>query len=170
MTSFYPHTTYAEDQPQAHQILYLHVIRAASMMGSAIGLLTAPASLAVSRYRHGTPFTSSTLIPQLLRHSGRGLIIGSFAGGLMTWGRMLGREEIEWQDRSWRLQENKGQVDTDKWIMGTSVAGAAAGLLATRRGAVPLGSGQAVLGGAGVGTASGVGYMIASFAREQKPA
>jgi hypothetical protein len=38
---------------------------------------------------------------------------------------MRGREEIEWKDRSWRLLENPGQVETDDW----TVVGAGAGAL-----------------------------------------
>ncbi|KAF2116755.1 hypothetical protein BDV96DRAFT_645166 [Lophiotrema nucula] len=170
MTSLFPHPPYAEDQPQSHAILYLHVARAAAMGGSFIGVTTAPASLLVSRYRHQTPFNFSTLAPRLLRHSGRGLAIGAVAGGLMTYGRMMGREEIEWQDRSWRLLENKGEVYTDWWTIDTAAIGAVAGLVAARRGAIPLGAGTAALGGAGLGMATGVGYMISTYARGRTPA
>lgn len=31
--------------------------------------------------------------------------------------RMWGREEIEWQDRSWRLLENKGQVEWEEAVV-----------------------------------------------------
>jgi len=44
-------------------------------------------------------------------------------------GRMWGRSEIEWQDRSWRLLENKGQLECDDWTypaMGLSAVGAVA--------------------------------------------
>lgn len=43
--------------------------------------------------------------------------------------RMYGRSDIEWQDRSWRLLENKGQLECDDWTyagMGLSVLGAVA--------------------------------------------
>jgi hypothetical protein len=43
---------------------------------------------------------------------------------------MWGREKIEWQDRSWRLLENKGQVECDDWTYAGVAAGAA--VLATR--------------------------------------
>jgi hypothetical protein len=32
-------------------------------------------------------------------------------------GRMWGREDIEWKDRSWRLMENKGQLETEYDIL-----------------------------------------------------
>jgi len=47
--------------------------------------------------------------------------------------RMRGREEIEWQDRSWRLLENKGQVECDDWTYGGMALGAIASV--TKRGA-----------------------------------
>lgn len=34
-------------------------------------------------------------------------------GALAVTGRMYGREEIEWQDRAWRLLENQGQNKQD---------------------------------------------------------
>lgn len=89
----------------------------------------------------------------------------------MTWGRMSGKEEIEWQDRAWRIQENKGEVDTDWWVLGGGSVGAVGGgLLAARRGQIPVGVGKAVLGGAGLGMATGFPYMISTFARGRKPA
>ena len=38
-------------------------------------------------------------------------------------GRMKGREEVEWQDRSWRLLGNRGQQELDLWGYGGGVAG-----------------------------------------------
>jgi hypothetical protein len=70
---------------------------------------------------------------------------------------MRGREEIEWQDRSWRLLENKGQLECDDW----TYPGMAVGLA----GVIGSGSAKAlgwrgVLGGAGVGSVVGMmGYM-----------
>ena len=70
---------------------------------------------------------------------------------------MWGREEIEWKDRSWRLLENKGQVECDDWTYPGMVAGLA--------GVLGSGSGRAmgwrgVVGGAGLGSVLGmVGYM-----------
>lgn len=75
---------------------------------------------------------------------------------------MQGREEIEWQDRSWRLLESKGQVECDWWILDGAVVGAVAGVLAARKGRIPVGTGmgKAALGGTGIGVSSGVlGYM-----------
>lgn len=83
---------------------------------------------------------------------------------------MRGREEIEWQDRSWRLLENRGEVDTDWESVAAAGGGAAAGTLAARRGVLPLKIGQAALGGAGVGSSSGVLFMIATYVAGRKPA
>ena len=71
---------------------------------------------------------------------------------------MWGREEIEWKDRSWRLLENKGQIEVDTWgYLGIGVGGAA--LLATRglRGA----GWEMGVGSLGLGVTCGViGYMV----------
>jgi hypothetical protein len=67
---------------------------------------------------------------------------------------MRGREEIEWQDRSWRLLENEGQLETDDW----TVVGAGAGAIL---GANVAGLGwRGPVGGMGLGTVGGMlGYM-----------
>lgn len=161
MTSLYPHTPYAEDQPNSHAVLYLHVMRASAM---SFTFLSFPYSLISARLR------TQPLLPTVFLNSGRSLIFGALAGAAMTWGRMRGRSEIEWQDRSWRLLENKGEVDTDWETIGAMGGGALAGMTAARRGVVPLRVGQAALGGAGLGLGSGVLYMIATFVTGRKPA
>ncbi|KAF2646995.1 hypothetical protein K491DRAFT_615504 [Lophiostoma macrostomum CBS 122681] len=173
MTSLFPHAAYAEDQHSAHAILYLHVTRAAAMAGSFLSLITAPVSALVwparSLASHKLPFATA-LLPRLLIHSSRGLVVGSIAGVLMTWGRMRGKEEIEWQDRSWRLLENEGEKRTDWWTFGGTSVGAVAGLLAARRGRIPVPVGRAALGGAGVGMNAGIAYMVYSYAAWREPA
>lgn len=170
MTSLFPHPQYAEDQPAAHAILYLHVMRASAMTFSFLSLPYTGLSLLASRLRtQPQPHTSSILTRTLL-NSGRGLVFGTFAGAAMTWGRMRGRDEVEWQDRSWRLLENKGEVDTDLETVGAAGVGAVAAVVASRRGGVPLGIARAGLGGAGLGLGSGVLFMVGTFAAGRKPA
>lgn len=73
---------------------------------------------------------------------------------------MWGREEIEWQDRSWRLLENRGQVECDVFSAVGAVAGA--GVVAGRgwRGMVGEAGWRGMVGGAGLGGLLGVvGYM-----------
>lgn len=72
----------------------------------------------------------------------------------MTWGRMKGREEIEWQDRAWRLLENRGQLETDDWTYASMGAGAALGAM---RG----GGWRGVVGGAGLGSVGGMVLYMA---------
>ena len=71
--------------------------------------------------------------------------------------RMWGREEIEWQDRAWRLLANAGQMEVEEW----SLAGMGAGVLAVvMRKGFREGGWRRVVGGAGVGNLVGVlGYM-----------
>lgn len=47
-------------------------------------------------------------------------------------GRMWGLQEIEWQDRSWRLLENKGQVMHDKYCDWGAGLGALTTVVANR--------------------------------------
>jgi hypothetical protein len=103
---------------------------------------------------------------------------------------MRGREEIEWQDRAWRILENRGEVQTDWATMGGVGAGAAAGAVGARRGVVPGNVGKAMIGGAGAGSSVGksfgiscciwtlnadfcflgIPFMIATYAMGRKPA
>ena len=169
MTSLFPHPLYAEDQPFARSILYLHVMRASAMSFSFFSLLQFPASIIAARYRN-SPIDYAIILSRTLRTAGRGLVLGTAAGAIMTWGRMRGREEIEWKDRSWRILENHGEVKTDWVTLGAAGTGAVGALLAARSGRVPITVGNAMLGGAGVGMGTGVLYMIASFASGRKPA
>jgi hypothetical protein len=169
MTSLFTHTPYAEDQPNSHAILYLHVMRASAMSFTFISLFQFPISVIRAR-RSATPIPTSTLVASTLKISGRSLIVGTLAGVAMTWGRMRGREEIEWQDRSWRILENKGEVHTDWMSLGGASAGAVVGLAAARRGRIPGTVSNAALGGAGVGMASGIPFMIGTYASGRKPA
>ncbi|KAF2130852.1 hypothetical protein P153DRAFT_287857 [Dothidotthia symphoricarpi CBS 119687] len=169
MTSLFPHTPYAEDQPYAHSILYLHVMRASAMSFTFVSLAGVPISVLASRYRQ-TSIDPKMLLSRTLKISGRSLVLGTMVGAAMTWGQMMGREDIEWKDRSWRILENKGEVDTDWVTIGGAGAGVVAASLGARRGKVPAGVGNAVLGGTGIGMSIGVPYMIASFARGRKPA
>jgi len=150
MTSFVPHTEHAEDQPHARAILTFHVLRAGAAAGSIISAGTAT----LTTLYYG-PRTLSGFGGRLLRHSARGIVFGTVFSGLALAGRMWGREEVEWQDRSWRLLENQGQMEVDNWLLAGSGIGAAAVLLTTKGGVL-----SKLLGGAGVGmTAGTVGYM-----------
>ncbi|KAH7116880.1 hypothetical protein B0J11DRAFT_443168 [Dendryphion nanum] len=170
MTSLFLHPPYAEDQPSSHAILYLHITRATAMTASFASLISAPTSLFVSRYRYSTPMNLTNLTPRLLTHASRGLAIGTALGIAMTWSRMRGRDEIEWQDRAWRLLENGGEKETDWWVLGGAATGAVVGLAGVMRGKIPVGVGKSILGGAGVGMGVGVPYMVSTYARGRKPA
>lgn len=159
MTSLFLHTSYAEDQPNAHSILYLHVMRASAMSFSFISLFRLPVSLFRARYRQMT-IDMPALVARTLQSSSRAFAMGSLVGALATWGRMQGREEIEWQDRAWRILENKGEVDTDWVTLGGAGVGAVAGGLAARRGAMPASVRKAILGGAGAGSSVGERQLL----------
>ncbi|KAH8652433.1 hypothetical protein BX600DRAFT_516468 [Xylariales sp. PMI_506] len=145
MSRYFPHYPYAEDQPLARTILTTHVLTRSFPTGAIIGTGIVGAGSAYSKIRsarstaaaplsssssslHSAPLLSAT--PALLTGTQRYLrvvgvstlwTIGIVSIGLV--GRMWGREEIEWKDRSWRLLENKGQVECDDWTYGAMAGG-----------------------------------------------
>ena len=93
----------------------------------------------------------------MLRSAGVGGAVGVAALAVATGIRMWGREKIEWQDRAWRLLENKGQVECDTFAAEGGVGGVAA--VAWRHGVTTAGW-RTLVGGAGLGSLMGViGYM-----------
>ncbi|KXT07507.1 hypothetical protein AC579_2172 [Pseudocercospora musae] len=151
MSRFFPHAAYAEEQPYPHALLYSHVLYRGFQTGATLGL----GSVALQSAYGSVPRAA------ILPITGRWALITTTLMVPATHGRMYGREEIEWKDRSWRLLENEGQVETDDWSLVGTLAGAAASL---RRSAVEETGGTRVLrvaGGAGVGSMIGVaGYML----------
>ena len=74
---------------------------------------------------------------------------------------MIGKEDIEWKDRTWRLLENEGQKEVDDW----SSVGSVVGALAAARSPAVRQAGKLSLvrltGGAALGNLCGVaGYMV----------
>ena len=159
MSRFFPHPAYAEDQPLYHTILTVHVLTRAVTAGSIVGAGVFGARDIYQRLRSRPP----PAVPRaqlLLRSAGVGsaVAVGLLSIGLV--GRMWGREEIEWRDRSWRLLENKGQLETDDWTYGGALVGLGAAAVLTKGGLAGLGL-KGVVGAAGTGTVAGtVGYMI----------
>ncbi|KAF4977935.1 hypothetical protein FZEAL_5606, partial [Fusarium zealandicum] len=126
MSRFLPHAPYAEDQPLSRTILTGHVIVRTITLNAIIAAgITATRQL-IPAFRPKTPNVPS-FTPRLLRSASTGTALALGIGTLMTVGRMWGREEIEWQDRSWRLLENQGQVETDDWTAVGAGVGAAMG-------------------------------------------
>lgn len=164
MSRYFPHPLYAEDQPYAHAILTSHVLHRGLQVGALLG---STGGLSYSTYRYFRPTAAASSAPAALRFrylflpwTLRATGIGATAGlGLLTLGltsRMWGREEIEWQDRAWRLLENEGQMSTDDWSLGGMVIGGGLALLAARKGATVSKSGpMAVVGAAGLGSLVG---------------
>ncbi|POR32712.1 Uncharacterized protein TPAR_07086, partial [Tolypocladium paradoxum] len=70
---------------------------------------------------------------------------------------MQGRQPIEWQDRSWRLLENEGQLETDDWTYAGMGAAAAAAVATGRVRALGW---RGLVGATGLGSVGGVvGYL-----------
>ncbi|CAM1508205.1 Fc.00g050530.m01.CDS01 [Cosmosporella sp. VM-42] len=150
MSRFFPHTPYAEDQPLSKTILTTHVITRTITMSTIIASGITTTRQLIPYFR---PVTTIPFPTRLLFSASTGTLIALGLGAAMTAGRMNGREEIEWQDRAWRLIENPGQVEVDDWTYIGMGAGAAMG-------AVRGGGWRAVTGGMGLGSVLGmVGYM-----------
>ena len=147
MSALFPHAAYAEDQTLPYLILTTHVLNRGFQSGALLGTM----------YGVGRRFFltrgRTLLSASLLRSAGFGGLIGNaiMTGGLVT--RMWGREEIEWQDRAWRLLENKGQIECDTFSTAGAIAGAAT--VAWRRG-LRNSNWRYLLGGAGLGSLMGV--------------
>ncbi|KAI1429565.1 hypothetical protein F5Y12DRAFT_412154 [Xylaria sp. FL1777] len=156
MSRYFPHSAYAEDQPLARTILTTHVETRAITTGTIIGAGIFGAREALQRARKVA--VPNALIPRsqlYLRLAGQSTLwtVGIVSVGLI--GRTWGQEEIAWQDRSWRLMESKGQLETDDWTYGGMLAGLAATAFLKR----PVGW-VAAVGSVGTGSVAGMlGYL-----------
>lgn len=155
MSRLFPHTVYAEDQPLAHTILATHVLTRAVTMGTLVGLGVAGTRQLVPSLRRAAgplPLPARAL---LAASSGSLAAAGVTAVGLAF--RMRGRAPVEWQDRSWRLLENEGQLETDDWTYAGMGAAAAA---AVGAGPVRALGWRGLVGAMGLGSVGGmVGYL-----------
>ncbi|KAK2749446.1 hypothetical protein FQN57_006380 [Myotisia sp. PD_48] len=190
MNKLFPHPPYAEEQPHAHSILTIHVLRAGLATGSILSVLTATIT---TIYKRQPP---SQYARRLVLHASRGSVAGVLVSGVMLTGKMWGKEDIEWKDRAWQLLGNKSQCQADTWVAagsviggmgvmalalrrgGASVAGAASaeGVLHRVAGAptpssigIPLNPGMALAGGVGLGSAAGMVGSVLWSKRSQPP-
>ncbi|KAH2076243.1 hypothetical protein KXW39_006988 [Aspergillus fumigatus] len=154
MVSAQWHPPHAEDQPYAHLILTTHVFdrgfQAGSVLGVAVGIVRA--------LRSRNPYLSAASI--ITRSTGFAAFLGSCAMTVVLPIRMAGKERIEWQDRAWRLLENKGQVEVDTWSSIGMTAGFGMTAVIMRRNALRLEVWKHLVGGAALGNLAGVvGYL-----------
>ncbi|KAF7168360.1 hypothetical protein CNMCM6106_003598 [Aspergillus hiratsukae] len=157
LSADWPHTPYAEDQPLPHLILATHVFDRGFQAGSALGLAVG----IVNTLRSTTP-TLRMSASLITRTTGLGGVLGLSSMAIVLPIRMAGKEKIEWQDRSWRLLENKGQVEVDTWSSIGEGVGLASTIAIMRKNGMSLrGPGLTnIMGGAGLGGLAGiVGYM-----------
>jgi hypothetical protein len=166
MTSLFPHTQYAEDQPLYHTILTGHVIYRGFQTGAIIGLAT---GVARSLYNGGDSKTvaSSKSPASIVRSVGFGSTIGGGLLAVILPVYMMGKTDIEWKDRSWRLLENKGQVAVDDWSGIGALLGV--GSLALRGSSFPIALGwKEVMGRAALGSIAGI-VALQAWSSVQKP-
>lgn len=166
----WPHTPYAEDQSFSRLILISHVLHRGFQTGAAIGVLGGTAS-SILALRSSVSLSSAQAASRFVMSTGRGAVWGLGLMAILLPFRVSGLQKIEWQDRSWRLLENEGQVEVDNWSVGGATLGIAATALARRRGMISIvqtgtpislkAQLHSVIGGAGIGSLTGVlGYMV----------
>jgi len=171
MSRFYPHTEYPEDQPFSRTILTVHVLSRGYLVGSMIGfgVGTTAHLAALYKSRHASssdsPISplSRPLSLRLLRSAGLGAFIGLAVLSVGLPAQMYAKEDIEWKDRSWRLLENKGQVETDDWIGVGALAGLGGVLspaVAKKYGGLHVLGWRGVIGGAALGTLGGAAGQL----------
>lgn len=163
MSRYFPHSDYPEDQPLPHTVLWTHILYRGFQTGAFLGMPVVAAQTTMSSLfsSDATSRALSALRASALETTGKGAFVGMALMVPATFGRMYGREEIEWQDRSWRILENRGQLETDDWSLAGTALGAA--WVARRDAGSVLGRSTRTLrlaGGAGIGSLVGVlGYM-----------
>lgn len=165
MSRYFPHPPYAEDQPLARTILTTHVATRAVTLGTLLGITFTTSRTLIPFLRPATP-SADPFAARLLASCTRSVFITLGVTGLGLAGRMWGREHVEWQDRSWRLMENKGQLETDDWTYGGMAAATLAAVVASARAkgegrpAVAKLGWRGVVGAAGLGSVGGMmGYL-----------
>ncbi len=167
MSRYFLHAAYAEDQPLAHTILTTHVATRAVTLGTLIGVAITSTRTIIPALRPNKAILEQPFAARLLRSCAGSIVITLGVTGVGLVGRMWGREPIEWQDRSWRLLESKGQLETDDWTYGGMGGAAAAALVAMARAgggekkpAVAMLGWRGVVGAAGLGSVGGMmGYL-----------
>ncbi|KAF1735147.1 hypothetical protein CRV24_004068 [Beauveria bassiana] len=143
MSRYFPHTAYAEDQPLARTILTTHVATRAVTVGTLLGVAATSARTVIPALRRPKveqqqqpPFAA-----RLLRSCAGSILATLGVAGVGLVVRMWGRDDIEWRDRSWRLLESKGQLETDDWTYGGMGAAAATSALVMVKAKAKTGAG-----------------------------
>jgi hypothetical protein len=161
MSRLFPHAEYAEDQRLGHTILTTHVLARGATTGAIVGVgIMGGRVLYGSMFGQGGAVGGPSGAIRLFRAAGQGTLIGTALLAVALAGRMRGREDIEWRDRSWRLLENRGQVETDDWCLGGAVIGLGTTAAMMASGRTPSLGIRGLIGGPGLGSAVGVlGYL-----------
>lgn len=163
MSRYWPHTAYAEDQTFHHTILTTHVLHRGFQTGAALGIFAGSVRFLTLSRKSSVAASWPLFRVTLERSTGMGGLIGTGALAVLLTARMWGRQQIEWQDRSWRLMENQGQVEVDDWSLSGAALGVAAVVLRRQKGET-LGW-RRLTGGAGLGSIGVVlGHMGWTYA------
>jgi hypothetical protein len=158
-------TEYPEEMPWSHAILNTHVAYRGFQTGAFLAIpISGARYLYQARRQRQAAVTATTTTPAsrvsattaaaanaaarpvyarlLVRTAGYAAPGFALLSALGVTGMMIGREEIEWQDRAWRLRGNPYQREVDVWSM-AGMGVATVGLVLRGPGAV------GVVGGVG---------------------
>ncbi|KAI4180531.1 MAG: hypothetical protein LQ348_005184 [Seirophora lacunosa] len=167
LQQIFPHPVYAEDQPSGYTILTIHCLHRGFTAGAILGSIFPLARSTFSAIvRRPTSVASLPWTARLLSSAAMGSLGGTALLAVGMTARMWGREEIEWQDRSWRILANKGQNREDDWSVGGILLGAVGMGIMARRGAgftAGMPRWRYMVGGAAAGSILGtVGHVLTS--------
>lgn len=111
---------------------------------------------------HFPATTPKTILPRVVKFTGVGGMLGAGAMALMVPYYMHGRDYIEWQDRSWRLLNNEGQVAVDNWSISGALSGIVSPVMVARLRVSSPWALTMIVGRAGIGSLAGTvgSYLV----------
>ncbi|KAI9328955.1 hypothetical protein BDR26DRAFT_1012037 [Obelidium mucronatum] len=149
MDQLFEVAAYTEDQKNSHLILHVHVAHRAVNALSAVTTLGLMARSVLGGKK------TVPLMASVLRGNAVAVLLGVAGSAAMVEMKMQDKQPIEWQDRSWRLLNNKLQNQIDVWSAGGALTGMA--LFGLRAGAKGHGGAFVrAVGGAGLGSIVGI--------------
>jgi hypothetical protein len=114
MDKYFEQSETAEGQQNAEAILYIHCAHKGMQFGAGLGTVLG-VLIHLFGFRPGSR-PISTL-------SNIGAMTGPLASMGLCYGKMRGKDKIEWQDRAWRLQRNQRQNTVDQFSEGALLGG-----------------------------------------------
>ena len=113
LPKLFPRADYEEDQRFGHTILTIHCLHRGFTAGAFLGALSPNVRAAIAKLRGRPPLSTLPYTSRVLSATASVSLGGTLFLAVGMVARMWGREEIEWQERSWRILVNQGQNRED---------------------------------------------------------